>query len=243
MSRLRCAACLCLAALATACDTGFFSCAAGCCECALCAPPFRVDQVCKAFSDTVCECVAGSFHTVLPERNCSRCPGPATASKNGATHVAKCTCPAGKMGLAASEGAELVVGPYTDSETVQCSNEGVYQGVFHTLQFSGTGPATVHRGSLLVFSCDLDCPAFAALPVLLATAHTAVHAVLHVKHSGILTLHQFTARQVFPISFQDLPLNDYVVTHRLASGDYVFTDMPSRTRERCVPCPPGLLCT
>jgi len=230
------------AALAAACGAGAFTCGAGCCACSACASPFQVAQACDSTTDTVCECPAGRFHAEQPERDRLPCPGPSNTSRHGATREEACTCRAGEMGLEAAQGVPLTLGAYSSSESVSCAAEGEYAGVFHLLKYDCTGSASVLSGALTVFACDLDCDAYRGVPVLLASSESAHPARLVVAHAGHLTLHRFTARAVSPTAFQGEDLASYAVTHQLVSGDYVFADTPTRSRARCVACPPGLAC-
>lgn len=231
-----------LVTVASACNTGSYYCASGCCSCGVCEDPFLVAQSCRLHSNTICECPAGKFHAPLPEKKCSYCPGPTNSSKNGATDISSCTCRNGEMGLDATQGTALTLGAFTDSETVLSSSDGMFTGAFFAMLYVGAGPVTVRQGSLVIFSCDFDCESFNNIFVTLATADTAFHAAIIVSHSGFLTLYRFTSREVTPDTFDNTLLKSFVVQHRLETGDYVFVDNPLRSTHVCVPCPAGLVC-
>lgn len=231
-----------LVAVASACITGSYYCASGCCPCGVCENPFRVAQACRLHSDAICECPAGRFHAALPEKKCLYCPGPTNSSQNGGTDISSCTCRNGEMGLDETQGTALTLGPYTDSETVLSSGDGVFTGVFFALVYQGAGPVTIKQGSLVIFSCDLDCDSFNNVALHMATPHTAYHAEIIVSHSGSLLLYRFTSREVMPDTFDDTLLGSFVVQHQLETGDHVFLDTPLRSTQVCVPCPAGLVC-
>jgi hypothetical protein len=179
---------------------------------------------------------------------CTPCPSPANASLAGSVSAANCTCRAGEIGLAEADYRVVTLGAFSATEDLVCTSTCTHTGFFASLSFTGPGPVLVHlqRGParLLVFSCEHDCAALAGAAIPLASPLTAFHAELRATlYAGTtLTLARHTERAVEPLSFAGLPLAAFAVARRLATGDHVFADAPTRVQHRCAPCPPGLVC-
>jgi len=213
---------------------------------------FDCQSSCEAGSTkgtTECEpCEAETYKATVGPEACSPCPSPANASLPGTASAANCTCRPGEIGLAEADHRAVAVGAYTVTEEVLCGPACVESGVFQSLVFTGPGPVSVamHHGSasISLFACELDCAAFAGSTIPLATADSAFHAELRVVSPAGTSqvLRRYTARNVEPASFAGVDLAEFAVSRRLATADHVFVDRPTRVRERCTPCPSGLVC-